>query len=262
MTIYGFEELQEKFSALKAAGALGHAYLFFGDSGIGKWQFARALGGFFERGSWNESPDPLLDALFIERDPEKSSIGIDAVRAARQFLWQTPLRSPFRYVAVNDAHLLTPEAQGAMLKLVEEPPSHAFISFISFDPSTLDAPLRSRLQRMYCRRMPRRDLEKILVSSFGVSAGAAEKAAIQAYGRIGRALALLGKVQGDNRAEDDPERAIEEAIVSLHSSSGAEAASGVLKRLLARESFIKRFNINGPLQTKAFQTEIYESDRR
>ncbi len=255
---YGFDDLRSRFSTQVHRGTVSHAHLLFGDAGVGKWRFARDLAGFLERGTWDKPTAPLLDALFIEHDPERSSIGIDEVRAMKQFLWQTPLSSPFRYVAINDAHLLTPEAQGAMLKVVEEPPSHALLMFVSFDPSTLNAPLRSRLQKVYCPRMSRSELEHVLVSGYGVPPSSAKKVALGSYGRLGRALALAGKVPGDTRPADDPERTFEETIINLH----ALKLYGALVGALSRESSLKQFNLNGPLQTKALKETTHAPHRQ
>lgn len=261
---YGFDDLRSRFTDLvkngePPRGLLGHAYLLFGDAGIGKWRFAHDLAQFLERGSWEGDSAPLFDTMFIERDEERSSIGIEKVRLMKQFLWQTPLSSSFRCVFINDAHLLTPEAQGAMLKIVEEPPSHALIVFVSFDPSTLDAPLRSRLQKVYCPRMSNREIEEILVSHFEISQPQAKKISERSFGRLGRALSLAGKAPGDTRREDDPERIIEDAIVSIY-AQGVVSNHRVLAELLVREEAIKRFNVNGPLQIKALNETIHASN--
>ena len=108
---------------------LAHGYIFFGLSGVGKCRVARALGYYLERGAWPDDktdwdghPPTLTETTIIDSG-ESTSIGIDAVREIKNYLWQKPIASKCRTIIIDDADRLTREAQNALLKISEEPPS-------------------------------------------------------------------------------------------------------------------------------------------
>lgn len=59
--------------------------------------------------------------------PLKTSISIDEVRNLKKHIFQKPVSLPYKYIIIEEAHKLTPEAQNALLKILEEPPSGAII---------------------------------------------------------------------------------------------------------------------------------------
>ena len=98
-----------------------------------------------------------------------------------------------RLAIVRDAENLTPEAQSAILKTVEELPPENLIIFISTDRDSLLPPLVSRLQKIYFPRISNNEIEKFLISAYGEKF-AEEKiksAALESFGRPGRAIDLL-----------------------------------------------------------------------
>lgn len=244
----GHHDKVEAFRKLAHDGELGHAYLFFGDVGIGKHTFARRFAHFLEWGTFEENDALLLDARFLAPH-ESGSIGIDAVRELKSFLWQTPLRSPRRTVVIDGAEAMTPEAQGSVLKIVEEPPPHALIILIAPDPQAFTAPLRSRLFKVYFRRFSHTDLEEALVTYHKVPRARAREIAERSFGRIGRALTLL--IKPAPPAADTPlTTTLEERIVSLW-RRGVGKHSGALSYLLMRATYLRRYNLNEGLQEKA-----------
>lgn len=71
-----------------------------------------------------------VDLLILEAQ-EQSSISIESARAIREFLKNKPFQAAAKVVIVNQAELLTLEAQNALLKTLEEPPGHSFIILTS-----------------------------------------------------------------------------------------------------------------------------------
>ncbi len=59
--------------------------------------------------------------------PAKNSITIDQIRNLKSHIFQKPVKSKFKFIIVESAHLATQEAQNALLKIFEEPPSAAII---------------------------------------------------------------------------------------------------------------------------------------
>ena len=91
----------------------------------------------------------ILEECFIILPDEKGIIGIDESKKIGNFLYQKPVLSPKRTVIIKDADNLTPEAQNATLKIVEDSPEASLIIFIAKDESSLLPPLASRLQKIY-----------------------------------------------------------------------------------------------------------------
>lgn len=234
------------FRKLIGKDKLGHAYLFFGDEGVGKSTFARALASCLETGAFKTEEILLLDTQAFGPD-EKGKIGIDVVRGFRSFLWSTPAVSTRRTAIIKDAHALTPEAQSALLKLVEEPPTHGLLIFITHEPSALLAPILSRLSKVYFPRLSEVELQKLLITEFKVPEKKAEMIARNSFGRLGRALRLLKNVPN---SEDDSSAYLEEEIIALRNKDKVRYAR-TLAALLDRELYLARFTLNPKLQRRA-----------
>src|SRR6266403_3287728 len=68
-----------------------------------------------------------FDRTIIEKDTGKTatqSIGIENIKLIQKKIFLKPMQSKTKLVVIEDAQLLTPEAQNALLKVLEEPPEH------------------------------------------------------------------------------------------------------------------------------------------
>lgn len=138
------------FKRLIAKGQLSHAYLFFGGNNndqAAKYDFALSLANFLESKVFEKSVKPLTELLSVNK--EEGGIGITAAREIKRFLYQKPISSDFRTVIIREAEALTPDAQSAILKIIEEPPEAALIILITRNENSLFPTLTSRLQRIY-----------------------------------------------------------------------------------------------------------------
>ena len=98
----------------------------------------------------------LIDFAYMQHlDPDRAdSIGIDAVREIKNFLWQKPNVSAKRTLIIDEAELLTTEAQNALLKVTEEPPMSSLLIIIASDPDGIVPTILSRLQKIYFGMVP------------------------------------------------------------------------------------------------------------
>jgi len=251
--LFGHEAILRAFKQHIKSGTLGHAYLFYGDEGIGKATCAKLLAYALETGVFEASPAPLLDAYILMPEEGETIIGVDAARSVKEFLFQKPFRSPRRTVIIPDADLLTGEAQSALLKIVEEPPASSLIIFVAEDPQILLPPLRSRIQQVYFRRMAKKEVMRILVEEFGIALPEAKQRAAHSFGRLGRAL------QMEEKRKDEEENCrvfLERTILDLWRRDKKKYAR-LLRELLWRASLIARYNVNMNLQKKAIQEIIH-----
>ncbi len=249
MKFFGNENIVEAFRKGIREETLAHAYLLYGEEGIGKATFARYIAHTLEWGESVDSSAPLLDAYELLPEEGKATIGVDAARAIKVFLSEKPLRSPKRTVIIPDAELLTNEAQGALLKIVEEPPASALIFFMAQDPQTLTPPLRSRLQKVYMKKMAKERIAEILTGEYHIDKKEAALRASRSFGRLGEAIS---KKEKKEVGSENVYSFLEHAIVSLWEKDKRKNA-GLLRELLVRESLIKRYNVNINLQKKAIE---------
>ncbi len=246
--LFGHEEILRALSRQIKDGTLGHAYLFYGDKGIGKATCAKLLAYALETGAFEETPSPLLDAHILIPEEGEATIGVDAARFVKEFLFQKPFRSPRRTIIIPDVNLLTNEAQSALLKIVEEPPVSSLILLVAEDPQMLLPPLRSRVQQIYFRRMAKQEVAKVLAEAYDVTPKEAERRASLSFGRLGSAL----QAEEQGGEEDDCRAFLERSILALWRKDRKKYA-GLLRKLLWRKSLITRYNVNMNLQKKAIQ---------
>src|SRR5579863_2906979 len=72
----------------------------------------------------------IFDITIIEKDSSvktTQSIGIETVKLIQKKLFFKPIRSKNKLLVIEDAQLLNPEAQNALLKVLEEPPTNTII---------------------------------------------------------------------------------------------------------------------------------------
>ncbi len=142
---------------------LAHAYLFTGPRGCGKTTTARLLAKVINceapKGSepCNECASCLavmegrhLDVFEIDG---ASNRGIDEIRDLREKIGYAPSQSPSKIYIIDEVHMLTPQAFNALLKTLEEPPSHVYFVFATTEPHKIPSTILSRCQRFNFKRL-------------------------------------------------------------------------------------------------------------
>jgi DNA polymerase-3 subunit delta' len=247
-------------SALRR-GTLHHAYLFGGPEGVGKARVARLLaqaanceGGSAGPHGYREDPcgacapchkiergiHPDVVVLSEERVMVKAGrweaksgrspsrdIVVDQVRdlvdhrlALRRFEGRR------RFVVIDPADAMNPQAQNALLKTLEEPPEDTTLVLVSSSPDALLPTIRSRCLRVGFNPLPAEAIAERLVAE-GHSAESARLAAALSGGSLGRALGL-----------DDEELEVRRTSVERVAALGADDPMAWLA--LAREEGEKR----------------------
>ena len=196
--IIGHKKNIEDLETLADRGALSHGYLFYGPAMVGKKMIARKLADYLENGEMKiegtgprlrEDDKILSDATIIEAG-ESNSIGIDAVREAQNFLWQKPNKSSRRTFIIDDAELLTTEAQNALLKITEEPPQSSLLILVSSDPEGLLPTILSRLEKIYFGVVPEAEIVAWLKETEKMPQAKAIALAKRVFGKPGLAWRL------------------------------------------------------------------------
>ena len=201
MEVQGFEghgpEIEHLLRSARA-GRLAHAYLFCGARGCGKKTLARLLAqALFCEAEEGERPCGLCPACkrFLSGNhpdvralsPKGRSIGVDEVRELMDYLSRRPYEGRWHVAIVERADKMTPSAQNALLKTLEEPPEYAVIMLLTSNADALLPTIRSRCVRLDLKVVDDSLVKKYLMERLHVPDYQAEIDASFAQGSIGKA---------------------------------------------------------------------------
>lgn len=196
----GHEAIKTYLKNALSKGAVSHAYLFDGRSGVGKLayalEFAKAVNCFKGReeacdacGSCRKADHGSHpDILLIE--PDGRSIKNEQIKILQAEVYLKPYESARKVFIIEKADTMTPQAQNSLLKVLEEPPAASILILISSNPEGLLPTVVSRCQRIRFNRIARGELMQALGSKNGLSADGLELAASMADGSLTLAEAL------------------------------------------------------------------------
>ena len=166
--VIGQDSVVEKLRQAILKSRLHHAYLFCGPRGVGKTSLARILAKCV---NCQKGPTPApcgtcqscvdiqkgssLDVIEIDG---ASNRGIDDIRELRENVKLSPASSRFKVYIIDEVHQITKDGFNALLKTLEEPPSHVKFIFATTEPHKVPLTIASRCQRFDFKLVP---LEKI-----------------------------------------------------------------------------------------------------
>lgn len=147
--IIGHEELRAQLSKRWEQQRLPQSLLLSGPEAIGKYLVANELVGnilSFTKQQYQSGEHPDLLTLGRDEAGLGDPLKVEQVRDLKHFFQTTPYQSDYKVAIIRDAHRLTVQAQNALLKILEEPPSYAYLLLTSHEPQSLLTTVRSRLQ--------------------------------------------------------------------------------------------------------------------
>ncbi len=182
---------QHIVSVLEAAverGTIAHAYLFSGSRGTGKTSLARILA----RAVGTSDQDIYeLDAA--------SNRGIDEIRELREGVATLPFDSTYKFYILDEVHALTPQAWGALLKTLEEPPEHVVFVLATTEFDKVPETIVSRCQVFQLKKPSHETLKKLVLDvakkeGASLASSGAELIALMGDGSFRDTLGILQKV--------------------------------------------------------------------
>ncbi len=195
---------------------IAHAFLFSGVRGVGKTSSARLLAK-----SLNCVKGPTVDpccecsscleiatssSLDVLEIDAASNTGVDNVRELRENARYSPSRDRFKIYIIDEVHMLSISAFNALLKTLEEPPSHVKFILATTELHKIPVTILSRCQHFEFRRIPAEKIQERLISilegeDIKVRDGALAVISKAADGSLRDAISILDQVIAFSGAE-------------------------------------------------------------
>lgn len=197
--IVGHDEIIEHLQNSIRLGKVSHAYIFGGENGSGKKLIANLFAMTLQ--CEEHGIEPCLKCASCKKAMSKNhpdiisvthekpnSIGIEERR--KQLIDDVaikPYTGPYKIYLVNDAHKLTLQAQNALLKTIEEPPSYAVIILLTDNMDALLPTITSRCVTLGLKPIRQNLVKEYLVDRLHIPEYDADIQASFAQGNIGKA---------------------------------------------------------------------------
>lgn len=203
----GFDKNKKLFENALKNRFFSHAYLFTGQEMIGKKNFAVELANYVTTDP-QQLPSNNPDILVVDPTSSESgqSITIEEARRIKNFVSLSPYVSPYKFIIIDDAHLLTAEAQNALLKVLEEPSPSSILILVTANPESLLPTITSRCQEIKFSPHPRKLVENVLVGA-KLSKTNCEFLTEFANGRIGLIKRII-----EEKSFDEVKNSVEELM--------------------------------------------------
>lgn len=173
-----------------------HSYLMIGIQGIGKKllakEYAKEILG---------SNDIINNPDFLCIEPDGNSIKIEQIRNLQKEIQEKPIISKKKVYIIDDADLMTKEAQNCLLKTLEEPPEFAVIILIGSNENAFLPTIKSRCMILHFNRLSDSEIETYLKEQYN-KLNVSQSMLDIAGGSIGRAINLKDKQEQYSKVEE------------------------------------------------------------
>lgn len=200
--IIGHEQIKEHFQKAIANNKVSHAYILTGEAGMGRKSLANAfaLTLLCEKGK----SEPCMechackqvlsgnhpDLIYVEHE-KPGSIGVDDIRKQiNDTIMVRPYSSYYKIYIVDEAEKMTQQAQNALLKTIEEPPSYAVIILLTTNQDAFLPTILSRCVQLKLKPLKDFVVKSYLTEHMQIAEADADIYAAFARGNLGRAIAL------------------------------------------------------------------------
>ncbi len=171
--VVGQEHITQTLKNSIKSGKIAHAFIFSGPRGIGKTSTARILAKSLNCPN-SKDYNPCNQCEVCESITNGSNIDvieidgasnrrIDEIRTLRESVQYAPSTVKYKVYIIDEVHMLTTESFNALLKVLEEPPSHVIFIFATTDIHKVPPTILSRCQRYEFRRLTTDEIKNHLI---------------------------------------------------------------------------------------------------
>ena len=253
-TFVGNEQLKEQLGTDIVSDTLSHAYILAGPYGSGKHTLAKLL-AMAKCCSEKKKGSALLpcgicpscrkflsgqhpDITFINKG-DKTTVSVASIRSLREDAVLSPTEGAYKFYVIEEADLMTAEAQNALLLTLESPPPYVSFFLLSEKPDRLLETVRSRAPTLRLSLQNESTIESYLVAS-NESARSLKKSnpgelkavVREARGSIGRAVDLMDPAM---RAPIESRRQITLDFIEALSGNHVLPCLNLLKKLTSSD---------------------------
>ena len=201
--ILGQDSIKEHLIRAIEEKRTSHAYIFSGETGMGKKMLAKTFAMAVEcenrRGAEpcgvchscrQFLTDNHPDVIYVTHE-KPGSIGVDDIREKLvEDVQIKPYANPYKIYIMDEAGKMKVQAQNALLKTIEEPPEYAIIILLAADSSVFLPTILSRCITLSLKPLSDELVESYLTEHLHVSKSQADICAAFAQGNLGKAISL------------------------------------------------------------------------
>ena len=201
--ILGHQKQWQFLKQLTKINKVFHAYLFIGESSLGKRKVAKEFikllncrNSTLNKGLSIEACQNCRSCKDIQKEihpdlilvePKNKEIHIAQIRELSRKLSFKPYSAPYKAAIIDKAHLMNKEAQNCLLKTLEEPREKAILILLSEHPQILFPTILSRLQKIKFQSVSQKEIENYLKNK-GAKKELAFRLSIFSQGKPGIAI--------------------------------------------------------------------------
>lgn len=194
--IIGNESIKNTLEKSIKTNQITHSYLMIGIPGIGKKLLAKEYAKVIL-----DSNDIINNPDFLCIEPDGNSIKIEQIRNLQKEIQEKPIISNKKVYIIDDADLMTKEAQNCLLKTLEEPPEFAVILLIGSNENAFLPTIKSRCMILHFNRLSDSEIKSYLQEQYN-ELNVTQSMLDIAGGSIGRAINLKDKQEDYSEVEE------------------------------------------------------------
>ena len=200
--VVGHKDILKYISSAVENNRVSHAYILNGDRGSGKKMLANlfAMTLLCETGdnepcgkchSCKQAESGNHPDIIRVTHEKPNSISVDDIRTqVNNTVDIKPYQGPYKVYIIPQADMMTPQAQNAILKTIEEPPSYAVFLLLTENAETLLPTINSRCVMLKLRNIKDTLIKKYLMENLEIPDYKADMCTAFAQGNMGRAIML------------------------------------------------------------------------